>query len=40
MESLTPQQIIAFFEKEAKTKQEKGVEESVLKWNAQNISDI
>ncbi|MEM6424131.1 MAG: hypothetical protein AAGF66_01885 [Cyanobacteria bacterium P01_H01_bin.119] len=40
VESLTPQQIIAFFEKEAKTKQEKGVEESVLKWNAQNISDI
>jgi hypothetical protein len=32
VEELTPQQIIAWFEADAKVKREKGVEASFLKW--------
>jgi hypothetical protein len=33
IEELTPEQIIAWFEKDAKIKREQGVEASFLKWN-------
>ncbi|MEO1352663.1 MAG: hypothetical protein AAFW84_28345 [Cyanobacteria bacterium J06635_15] len=40
VEALTAKQIIEFFEKDAKLKQEKGVSASVLKWQAQNVDDL
>lgn len=40
VEALTAKQIIEFFEKDAKLKQEKGVNASVLKWQAQNIDEF
>ncbi|ASC72563.1 hypothetical protein XM38_035210 [Halomicronema hongdechloris C2206] len=38
--ALTPQQIIAWFEKEAKIKREQGVNASVLKWQADNLETL
>lgn len=32
IEELTPQQIIAFFEKDAKVRREQGIDAAVLKW--------
>lgn len=40
VEELTSQQIIAWFEKEAKIKQEQGVNASVLKWQADNLEVV
>lgn len=40
IESLTPQQIIQWFEADSKRKQEQGVNASVLKWDAANIEDL
>lgn len=40
MEDLTTQQIITWFETDAKRKQEQGVRASVLKWNAANLEDL
>lgn len=40
IESLTSEQIIAWFEADSKRKQAEGVEASVLKWDATNLSDL
>ncbi len=40
IEALTPTQIIAWFEAEAKRKQEQGIQASVLKWDAPNLTDL
>lgn len=40
IENLTNEQIIAWFEADSKRKQAKGVEASVLKWDATNLSDL
>ena len=40
IESLTNEQIIAWFEADSKRKQTEGVESSVLKWDATNLSDL
>ena len=40
VESLTNEQIIAWFEADSKRKQTEGVESSVLKWDATNLSDL
>lgn len=40
VEQLSAKQIIEFFEKDAKIKQEQGVNASVLKWQAQNIDQL
>ncbi|MGF1460584.1 MAG: hypothetical protein ACFBSG_16355 [Leptolyngbyaceae cyanobacterium] len=40
MAELTPQQIIQWFEADAKRKQEEGVNASVLKWDAANLDDL
>lgn len=40
MEALTTPQIIAWFEKEAKLKREKGVDASFLKWSAEDLSNL
>lgn len=40
VESLTPQQIIAWFEADAKRKQEGGVTASVLKWDAADLNTL
>ncbi|MGD1905208.1 MAG: hypothetical protein ACFB0C_04345 [Leptolyngbyaceae cyanobacterium] len=37
---LTSQQIIAWFEADAKRKQEQGVNASVLKWNPTELDDL
>lgn len=40
IESLTNEQIIAWFEADSKRKQAEGVESSVLQWDAANLSDL
>ncbi len=40
IESLTNEQIIAWFEADSKRKRTEGVEASVLKWDAANLSDL
>ncbi|MEO1403324.1 MAG: hypothetical protein AAFV72_19035 [Cyanobacteria bacterium J06635_1] len=40
IESLTPAQIIAWFEADSKRKQNEGIQASVLKWDAKNIEDL
>ncbi|MEO1095931.1 MAG: hypothetical protein AAFX01_13635 [Cyanobacteria bacterium J06638_28] len=40
VEALTPQQIIAWFEADAKRKQEEGVNASVLKWDAVDLDAL
>ena len=40
VESLTNEQIITWFEADSKRKQAEGVEASVLKWDATNLSDL
>ena len=40
VESLTTEQIIQWFEADAKRKQQDGVDASVLKWDARNIDDL
>ncbi|WP_008313079.1 hypothetical protein [Leptolyngbya sp. PCC 6406] len=40
IEALTPEQIIAWFEADAKRKQEQGVNASVLKWQAPELEDL
>ena len=40
IEALTNEQIIAWFEADSKRKQAEGVEASVLKWDATNLSDL
>jgi hypothetical protein len=40
IEELTPQQIIQWFEADSKRKQEEGVNASVLKWEAKNLTDL
>ncbi len=40
IEALTPSQIIAWFEADAKRKQEQGVNASVLKWQAPELEDL
>lgn len=40
IEELTPQQIIQWFEADSKRKQEEGVNASVLKWDAQDLTDL
>lgn len=40
IESLTNEQIIAWFEADSKRKQTEGVEASVLQWDATNLSDL
>ena len=40
MADLTSDQIIAWFEADAKRKQEQGVEASVLKWQATDLADL
>ncbi|MDB9525160.1 hypothetical protein PN498_04115 [Oscillatoria sp. CS-180] len=40
VEELSPQQIIQWFEADSKRKQEEGVNASVLKWEATNLSDM
>jgi hypothetical protein len=40
IEDLTPQQIIQWFEADSKRKQEEGVNASVLKWDAQDLTDL
>ena len=40
VESLTNEQIIAWFEADSKRKQAEGVESSVLKWDATNLNDL
>lgn len=39
-DALTPQQIIAWFEADAKRKQAEGVNASVLKWNPMELDDL
>ncbi len=40
VESLSNEQIIAWFEADSKRKQTEGVEASVLKWDAKNLTDV
>ncbi len=40
IEDLTPQQIIQWFEADSKRKQEQGVDASILKWEAQDLTDV
>jgi hypothetical protein len=40
VDALTPQQIIQWFEADSKRKQEQGVNASVLKWEAQDLTDV
>ena len=40
IDALTPQQIIAWFEADAKRKQEQGVNASVLKWDPRELDDL
>ncbi len=40
IDALTPQQIIRWFEADAKRKQESGVKAAVLKWDAPNLEDM
>ncbi|MFK8186078.1 MAG: hypothetical protein AB8B99_22100 [Phormidesmis sp.] len=40
VESLTNEQIIAWFEADSKRKQTEGVEASVLKWEAKDLTDL
>lgn len=40
VEDLTNEQIINWFEADSKRKQAEGVEASVLKWDATNLSDL
>ncbi len=40
IDTLTPQQIIAWFEADAKRKQTLGVNASVLKWNPTELDDL
>lgn len=40
VESLTSQQIIAWFEADAKRKQQEGVNASVLKWEAADLDTL
>lgn len=40
VEDLTNEQIIAWFEADAKRKQMGGVEASVLKWDAKDLTDV
>jgi hypothetical protein len=40
VDALTPQQIITWFEADAKRKQAEGVNASVLKWNPMELDDL
>lgn len=40
VEALDNQQIIAWFEADSKRKQLKGINASVLKWDAKNLTDV
>ncbi|MEL6138771.1 MAG: hypothetical protein AAFR42_15345 [Cyanobacteria bacterium J06628_6] len=40
VESLTNQQIIAWFEADSKRKQQQGIKASVLKWDATDLADL
>ncbi len=40
VEALNNQQIIAWFEADSKRKQLEGIEASVLKWDAKNLTDV
>ncbi|HEY9876870.1 MAG TPA: hypothetical protein V6D29_00380 [Leptolyngbyaceae cyanobacterium] len=40
VESLTTQQIVQWFEKDAKVKREQGVNAAVLKWQPDNLDEI
>lgn len=40
VEALTTEQIVAWFEADAKRKQEQGINASVLKWEAANLEDV
>ncbi|MBD2257440.1 hypothetical protein [Pseudanabaena sp. FACHB-2040] len=40
VEDLTPQQIIQWFEQDAKRKREQGVNAAVLKWETSDLSEI
>ena len=40
VEDLTPQQIIQWFEADSKRKQQEGVNASVLKWEAKDLTDL
>ncbi|MEL7503669.1 MAG: hypothetical protein AAFN18_14495 [Cyanobacteria bacterium J06554_6] len=40
VESLTNQQIIAWFETDSKRKQQQGIKASVLKWEATDLADL
>ncbi len=40
VEALTNEQIIAWFEADSKRKQAEGVEASVLKWEAKDLTDL
>ncbi|MEM6253579.1 MAG: hypothetical protein AAF821_11710 [Cyanobacteria bacterium P01_D01_bin.156] len=40
VESLSNEQIIQWFEKDSKRKQEQGINASVLKWDAKNLDDV
>lgn len=40
VETLSTEQIIAWFEADSKRKQQEGVSASVLKWDAPNLGDL
>ena len=40
VEALSNDQIISWFEADSKRKQTEGVESSVLKWDARNLTDL
>lgn len=40
IEDLTHQQIIQWFEADSKRKQEQGINASVLKWEAKDLTDV
>ena len=40
VEALTNEQIIAWFEADSKRKQSEGVDASVLKWDAKDLTDL
>jgi hypothetical protein len=40
IEDLTPKQIVQWFEADSKRKQEEGVNASVLKWDAKDLTDV
>jgi hypothetical protein len=40
VEALTPQQIIQWFEQDAKRKREQGVNAAVLKWETTELDDL